>query len=195
MRVGPPAPGQPPPGTVGPFPPRPGPEQIGPFQTPPVPIEEQREKLEEITVSARRRTATKPAGAPAGPSISPPLGTGQPAPLPSPPRSIPRSVLLGVLPAAAFFGAQRGAGGVSSPVRVPTAVPTPRPPPTIAPQPGSFFAPPSRPSETRVRSCDKPARKNRKTCWEGFYREFANRTDFVKWTKVDCKTRQIKEER
>jgi len=42
--------------------------------------------------------------------------------------------------------------------------------------------------------CEKKRRKNRKTCVEGYYREFTNRTEFKKWRRVDCKTRKTLKE-
>ena len=70
--------------------------------------------------------------------------------------------------------------------------------PTVvaAPQPALQLQPQAAVARTgRDPRCEKRRRENRKTCWEGFYREFSNRTKFTRWTKVDCQTRKIIEER
>jgi hypothetical protein len=46
----------------------------------------------------------------------------------------------------------------------------------------------------RCPPCDKPRRRNRKTCWEGFYAEYSKRTEFKKWRQVDCLTRRTIQE-
>lgn len=42
--------------------------------------------------------------------------------------------------------------------------------------------------QQKRRRCEKTRRKNRKTCWKGFYRESTSKTKFEKWYRVDCKT-------
>jgi len=59
----------------------------------------------------------------------------------------------------------------------------------------------AQPQATRTRDrtkedrCEKTRRKNRRVCWEGFYREYRGKTKFTKWTQVDCRTRRIIQER
>lgn len=132
--------------------------------------------LEEIKVSAKRRT----------------LPTGSPAPTrtPSVPRTVPRSVQLGILAATTALAGRSQPAQRSLVIQGQQFAPTPTPTPTPAPQ--TTLAP--APAGARVRSgqgrCEKRARKNRKTCWRGFYEEFPNRTSFTKWEKVNCATRK-----
>lgn len=189
ITIGPPRPVPPAPGDIGPFPPK-DPSTIGPF-----PADEDRETLEEITVNAQRRslpasTRATPPGV-LGPNVPPPA----PAPAPAPPVATPSPVLAAIVRAAPLLGA---AALVSPQVRAQTQITAVNPPaPNLAPQPQpQAFGPPAlTPTQTKQDTCERKGRKNRKTCWEGFYREYPNSTKYTKWTKVDCKTRKIIEEK
>lgn len=85
------------------------------------------------------------------------------------------SPALGFLPA-----------GAGVPIAPPSAPPVPPPGTIQLPAP----LPVPRQKTAKERKCDKPRRRNRKTCWEGFYEERTNSTKFRKWRKVDCKTRK-----
>ena len=91
--------------------------------------------------------------------------------------------------------------GVAAAALLTRKTPTPRGDPiTIRQQRERQFLQPQtqprlQPTKPKSDTCEKRRRRNRKTCWEGFYREYPTRTKFVKWTKVNCKTRKIIEEK
>lgn len=142
-----------------------------------------------------------------------------PARLPAPAPSILPKIALGFI-ALTALGTVAGLSKARSRSRdrAPALARDPASQPQPQPQPPPPFADPSPPfanqfsnlatlqgssanlqrrlrdCKSQAQRCEKRRRKNRKTCWEGFYREFSSRTSFNKWTQVDCVTRRIIQE-
>lgn len=176
---GPDVPGRPvqgpptPPGSFG-EPPKP---------TPKAPQAASQARLEEIQVKATRKPA--------------PLeeikvtASRRPVPTPTPraPITVPRSVQLGILAAATSLFSSSPGQAQAVTIQGQQFAATPTPTPRATPQTGLAPAPAGQRTRTRGR-CEKRARKNRKTCWRGFYEEFSSGTKFRKWERVDCVTRK-----
>ena len=125
----------------------------------------------------------------------PPTTPTGPPPLPKPSR-LPQILQAGAI-ISPIIAAQIAKPGRPRSARFP--VPPQRGPDPITQrqlQATQFLQPqPAGARQFKDPNCEKRKRANRKTCWEGFYKEFPTRTQFVKWTKVDCKTRKIIEEK
>ena len=146
-------------------------------------------ELSEITVQAQRRPVQ------AQPELAEVQVKAQrrPQPTPSPRPAVPRSVQLGILQAvvagvAAGTATRTGTQAVT--IQGQQFAPTPAPAPRPAPAPGLQTQAAPAGTRTRQGRCEKRARRNRQTCWRGFYEEFPTSTKFTKWEKVNCRTRK-----
>lgn len=116
-----------------------------------------------------------------------------PAPTPAPRPGLPTPQQVVGLILGGFQSIARARSRVTNQPRRNVPSVSPRPPIVAQPVSPTFIQPVIQTTATKTKTdnCEKRARKNRKTCWRGFYEEFgSSKTKFTKWEKVDCVTRR-----